>query len=164
MYGHESKGDKIVESSLVTEEFLDTYEGEVLFLSQDLEELIEEVGDERLSQDTLDLLVQKLEDVSDVFLSSTYTQHVSPVFKELAEYISQVKCEDFKDFTDAREYLSEIIADVNTYINMYFVDRVFSDVYLFQDSLKNSIDFFKRAYACDLGKCEEDDGSELDFF
>lgn len=153
-----------MDNSLVTEEFLDTYEGEVLFLSQDLEELIEEINDERLSQDTLDLLVQKLEDVSNVFLSSTYTQHVSPVFKEFAAYITELECEDLKTFADAREYLSEIIADVNTYINMYFVARVFSDVYLFQDSLKNSIEFFRRSYSCENGKCDEDDGSELDFF
>ena len=53
---------------------------------------------------------------------------------------------------------------VGAYINFYFVDRTFSDVYLFQDSLKNSIEFLKRAYSCDLGNCTEDDGSELDFF
>ena len=153
-----------MDSAQITEEFLDTYEGEVLFLSQDLEELIEDIKNEKFSQDTLDLLQQKLEDVSDVFLSSTYTQHVSPVFKELAEYISQIECEDFKKFDDAKEYLSEIIADVNSYINMYFVERIFSDVYLFQDSLRNSIEFLKRAYSCDLEECSEDDGSELDFF
>ena len=71
-----------MDASHITEEFLDTYEGEVLFLSQDLEELIDEIGSDNFSQETLELLEQKLEDVSDVFLSSTYTQHVSPVFKE----------------------------------------------------------------------------------
>jgi len=153
-----------MDASHITEEFLDTYEGEVLFLSQDLEELIDEIGSDNFSQETLELLEQKLEDVSDVFLSSTYTQHVSPVFKELADYVAHLEAEDFKEYNDAKEYLSEIVADVNTYINMYFVERVFSDVYLFQDSLKNSIEFLKRAYSCDLGECDEDDGSELDFF
>jgi len=153
-----------VESSQVTEEFLDTYEGEILFLSQDLEDLAKEIKSDNFSEDTFALLVQKLEDVSDVFLSSTYTQHVSPVFKELAQYISQIEFEDFKNFESAKEYLSEIVDDVNTYINMYFVDRIFSDVYLFQDSLKNSIEFLRHSYSCDLGDCSEDDGSELDFF
>ncbi len=152
--------------TLIAEEFLDTYEGEVLFLSQDLEEIVVHIKGSDFTQDTFLLLEQKLNDVSDVFLSSTYTQHVSPVFKELAEYVSQLECDDFIKFEDAKEYLSEIISDVNNYINMYFVDRIFSDVYLFQDSLKNSIDFLKRAYSCDLKdeECNEDDGSELDFF
>jgi hypothetical protein len=150
--------------SLITEEFLDTYEGEVLFLSQDLEELVSIIQEGVLTQETLSLVEQKLNDVSDVFLSSTYTQHVSPVFKELAEYVAHIECEDFIKFIDAKAYLGEIVSDVNTYINFYFVDRTFSDVYLFQDSLKNSIEFLKRAYSCDLGNCTEDDGSELDFF
>jgi len=151
--------------SLVTEEFLDTYEGEVLFLSQDLEEILEEMLHGNFTQDTFELLEQKLNDVSDVFLSSSYTQHVSPIFKEFADYISNIVCVDFVKFEDVKEYLCEIVADINTYINLYFVERTFSDVYLFQDSLQNSIEFLQRTYSCDLGKCEvEDDGSELDFF
>lgn len=151
---------------MIVEEFLDTYEGEVLFLSQDLEEIVNSINSSEITEDTFSTLALKLNDVSDVFLSSTYTQHVSPVFKELSEYVSQLESDDFIRFEDAREYLAEIIADVNNYINMYFVDRIFSDVYLFQDSLQNSIEFLKRSYSCDLKEsiCDEDDGSELDFF
>ena len=154
----------MTDKELIVEEFLDTYEGEVLFLSQDLENMVEEIQGDDFSQDTLRLLTQKLEDVSDVFLSSTYTQHVSPVFKEFAQYVQGIECDDFKKFKDAQEYLCEIVSDVNKYINLYFVERTFCDVYLFQDSLKNSIDFLSRSYACDLGENVADDGSELDFF
>jgi hypothetical protein len=148
----------------ITEEFLDTYEGEVLFLSQDLEEIVQNMQNRNFTPEIFKLLEQKLNDVSDVFLSSTYTQHVSPIFKEFAKFISTIECEKFIKFDDAIEYLCEIVSDVNTYINFYFVDRIFSDVYLFQDSLQNSIEFLKRAYDCDLGECNKDDGSELDFF
>lgn len=148
----------------VSEEFLDTYEGEVLFLSQDLEELAEEIVSDAFSQESLDLLEQKLYDVSDVFLSSSYTQHVSPVFQELAAFIADIECDDFKNFVASRGYLAEIVSDINSYITMYFVDRIFSDVYLFQDSLKNSIVFLRHSYSCALGECAEDDGSELEFF
>ncbi|MCK4874814.1 MAG: hypothetical protein KAS26_03110 [Sulfurimonas sp.] len=151
-------------NELITEEFLDTYEGEVLFLSQDLEEIVQDMQNKNFTPEIFKLLEQKLNDVSDVFLSSTYTQHVSPVFKEFANFVSTVECEKFIMFDDAIEYLCEIVSDINTYINFYFVDRIFSDVYLFQDSLQNSIEFLKRAYSCDLGNCNENDGSELDFF
>lgn len=148
----------------ITEEFLDTYEGEVLFLSQDLEEIVDSIKDDSFNQDTLLVLQQKLNEVSDVFLSSTYTQHVAPLFKKIAEDIGSINIEMFKTLDDSKEYLCEIILDINTYINFYFVERIFSDVYLFQDSLKNSIDFFKRSCECAMGECIEDDGSELDFF
>ena len=153
------------EKTAVTEEFLDTYEGEILFLSQDLEEIIEALEANSATQESFILLSEKLLEVSDVFLSSTYTQHVSPIFKRFSDYILQLDVSDFMQYDDAREYLKEIVADINNYINFYFVQRIFSDVYLFQDSLKNSIEFLERAYSCDLGECEsEDDGSELDFF
>ena len=153
-----------MQENLVSEEFLDTYEGEVLFLSQDLEELIEEIKSESFSQESIELLEEKLNEVSDVFLSSTYTQHVSPVFKELAHYVHEIEVTTFKMYPEANTLLCEIISDVNTYINFYFVDRIFSDVYLFQDSLKNSIEFLKHSFKCEVGECDEDDGSELDFF
>jgi hypothetical protein len=154
-----------MQSSLITEEFLDTYEGEVLFLSQDLEEISEKIKEKSFGQENLTILSQLINDVSDVFLSSVYTQQVAPIFKEFSDYIANIDSSDFIKFEDATSYLSEIVLDVNTYINLYFVDRVFSDVYIFQDSLQNSIEFLKRAYSCDLGDCvEDDDGSELDFF
>jgi len=153
-----------MKKSEVTEEFLDTYEGEVLFLSQDLEELITELQERTFTVQTLVLLRQKVEDVSDVFLSSTYTQHVSPLFKNFAELIVSLEYNRLKNSEEAITYLSEIIDDINTYINFYFVERNFTDVYLFEDSLENSIDFFKRTYDCKSGECSEDDGSEVDFF
>ena len=153
------------EQEMVTEEFLDTYEGEILFLSQDLEEIAKALESKDATKESFILLAEKLLEVSDVFLSSTYTQHVAPIFKHFSDYILQLDPEDFMQYDDAREYLKEIVLDINNYINYYFVQRIFSDVYLFQDSLKNSIEFLQRAYRCELGGCEsEDDGSELDFF
>ncbi len=148
---------------LITEEFLDTYEGEVLFLSQDLEGLVAEVESGAFTQETLILLKQKMLDVSDVFLSSSYTQHVSPVFKEFAELIALFKFEEFSQSDDVMKYLCEIVCDIDSYINLYFVDRCFTDVYLFQDSLQNSIEFLQRAYFYRLGDCNEDDGSRVLF-
>ena len=104
---------------LVTEEFLDTYEGEVLFLSQDLEELIAALESDIFTQETLSLLNQKMLDVSDVFLSSSYTQHVSPIFNEFAAFILLMKCDMLRKHKNSLEYLHEIVADVNSYINLW---------------------------------------------
>ena len=149
---------------LVTEEFLDTYEGEVMFLSQDLEELAEKFENGEFSEEELEVLSQNMLDVADVFLSSTYTQHISPIFKEFSEFIDTLSVNTLKKHEESIEHLHAILLDVNTYIEQYFVDRIFSDVYLFQDSLKNSIDFLKSSYNAEEGIVdEEDDGSEVLF-
>jgi len=147
----------------VTEEFLDTYEGEVMFLSQDLEELEKKIRTHHFEQEDIELLSQSVADVHDVFLSSTYTQHIAPIFKDFAEFILKMKIQKILTHKNSLTYLCAIIVDIDTYINQYFVDRVFSDVYLFQDSLKNSIHFLQKSYECEEGSCEDQDGSELFF-
>lgn len=149
---------------LVTEEFLDTYEGEVMFLSQDLEELAKKFENGAFGAEELEVLALNMLDVADVFLSCRYTQHISPIFKEFSEFIDTLSVEVLMKNEESIEYLHAILLDVNTYIEQYFVDRIFSDVYLFQDSLKNSIDFLKSSYNSQEGiTTEEDDGSEVLF-
>ena len=148
---------------LVTEEFLDTYEGEVMFLSQDLEDLAKGILTADFSQEELDLLKQNMLDVHDVFLSSSYTQHIAPIFEEFSEFIASVSLEKLMESEDTISYLYDIVSDVNSYINQYFVDRSFSDVYLFQDSLKNSIEFLKSSYNETDNNKDDEDGSEVFF-
>ncbi|MDF1884056.1 hypothetical protein JHD49_08905 [Sulfurimonas sp. SAG-AH-194-C21] len=149
---------------LVTEEFLDTYEGEVMFLSQDLEELEKSLQSGVFTRESLDLLTNNMIDVHDVFLSSQYTQHIAPIFKDFSEFIASMSVERLLEHKNSISYLCAIILDINTYIEQYFIGRVFSNVYLFQDSLKNSIEFLKTSYKCEEGACEEeDDGSEILF-
>jgi len=149
---------------LVTEEFLDTYEGEVMFLSQDLEELAQKFLDGEFTSEDIELLAQNMYDVHDVFLSSSYTQHIAPIFKDFAEFIMSIDVATLHKHDDSIAYLCAIISDINTYINQYFIDRVFSDVYLFQDSLKNSTEFLESSYNSEEGNSSnEDDGSEILF-
>jgi len=149
--------------SLVTEEFLDTYEGEVMFLSQDLEELEMKLKGYTFTQEDIELLAQSLEAVHDVFLSSTYTQHIAPIFGKFANFVLSIDKSKLIEHEEALSYICAIIIDVNTYINQYFVDRIFSDVYLFQDSLKNSIEFLQKNYECEDEHCNDEDGSEVIF-
>jgi len=148
---------------LITEEFLDTYEGEVMFLSQDLEELEKSLQSCKFTNESLELLTQNILDVHDVFLSSRYTQHIAPIFKDLADFIALVEVQKLLSHENSISYLCAIVLDINTYIEQYFIGRVFSDVYLFQDSLKNSIEFLKSSYNSEEGSLEEDDGSEILF-
>ena len=71
--------------------------------------------------------------------------------------IETIEIENLEGF----EYLSRIIEDISTYLFEYFVSRVFVDVYLFEDSLKNSIQFMKDRLRT---KDTSNDASELSFF
>ena len=150
---------------LITEEFLDTYEGDVMFLSQDLESITENILNGDFSQEKKILLSNNIKEVHDVFLSSRYTQQVAPIFKDFTELLNSIDINELVKNEDTVSYLYDIVYDINMYINQYFIERIFSDVYLFQDSLENSINFLKSAYLSNIGISQEnDDGSEVLFF
>ncbi len=144
----------------VTEEFLDTYEGEIMFVCEDLAALVETIDKKMIDRELLDEIAEKSQEVSDVFLSSTYTQHVTPIFLELANFLRSFQVEAYDVNHEGYVYLARIVEDIKMYIDEYFVKRQFTDVYLFEDSLLNSIEFMERAFAGE----KEEDISEVEFF
>jgi hypothetical protein len=143
-----------------SEEFLDTYEGEIMFVCDDLAEFVEKMDKKNIDKELLDAVVEKIQEVSDVFLSSTYTQHVSPIFLELANFLRAFDITKHDVADEGYTYLARIVEDIKMYIDEYFVKREFSDVYVFEDSLLNSIEFMERAFAGE----KEEDISVVEFF
>jgi len=143
----------------VTEEFLDTYEGEIMFVCDDLGDFVKQIDKKIIDRELLNEIAEKSQEVSDVFLSSTYTQHVTPIFLELANFLREFDVKAYEPDHDGYVYLARIVEDIKMYIDEYFVKREFTDVYVFEDSLLNSIQFMERAFAG-----EEEDLSEVEFF
>jgi len=142
------------------EDYLDTYEGQILFLSEKLQDTVAKLDSGELNDELLQQIAIEIDEVASVFSNHYYTKKVTPIFIELSNYlkkldIKQINIKDIEGF----EYLSRIIEDINLYVVEYFVDRVFTDVYVFEDSLKNSIQFMQ-----DRLSDKEDDLSELEFF
>ncbi len=144
----------------VTEEFLDTYEGEIMFVCDDLGDFVDAIDKKMVDRELLVEIAEKVQEVSDVFLSSTYTQHVTPIFLELANFLRAFNVEAYDSGHEGYIYLARIVDDIKMYIDEYFVQRQFSDVYLFEDSLLNSIEFMERAFTGEV----EEDISEVEFF
>ncbi|HIP46147.1 MAG TPA: hypothetical protein EYG95_01170 [Campylobacterales bacterium] len=143
-----------------TEEFLDTYEGEIIFVCDDLGDFVDAIDKKRIDRELLTEISEKAQEVSDVFLSSTYTQHVTPIFLELANFLRNFDVESYSPEHEGYVYLARIVEDIKMYIDEYFVKREFTDVYVFEDSLLNSIQFMERAFAGEV----EEDLSEVEFF
>lgn len=142
------------------EEFLDTWEGKIMFLSQDIDEIVSRFDSGELSNELIQLCIEKIDEVEKIFRSTSYTKKVSPIFDKLSKYLKVLKIEniDIKN-VEGFEYLSRIMEDINTYIVEYFVDRIFKDVHVFEDSLLSNINFMENK----LAGCGDDD-SELHFF
>ena len=99
--------------------------------------------------------------MANIFSKSEQTSSVTPIYKELATYLREldlesINPENIKGFS----YLSAILQDVSIYLMDMFVDRIFKDVYIFEHSLENNIDFLKN----ELRGSGEEDAGELEFF
>jgi len=146
--------------TVASEEFLDTYEGEVMFVCDELGDYVDAIDKKMVDKELIDVIALKCEEISEVFISSTYTQHLSPIFLELARFLQKLDMESLESEHEGFLYLARIVEDIQMYINEYFVERRFSDVYIFEDSLLNSIEFMERSFQGEV----EEDISEVEFF
>lgn len=154
------KQDNVVEDSI--DKFFDTYEGSALFIADNLMEMVNNLNSGNLTHNFLVNISDELEKIANTFSKAKQTSSVSSVYKELAIYLKEldlnkIEPKNLKGFN----YLSEILSDVSVYLMDIFVDRIFKDVYIFEHSLKNNIEFMKNTLA---GNSEDDDESKLDFF
>jgi hypothetical protein len=146
--------------SIASEEFLDTYEGEVMFVTDELGDYVDAIDKKIIDRELIEVIALKCEEISEIFLSSTYTQHLSPTFLELAHFLEKLDIEGMDSGHEGFVHLARIAEDIKMYINEYFVEREFSDVYIFEDSLLNSIKFMERTFKGEV----EEDISEVEFF
>ena len=154
------KQNKVTEDSI--DKFFDTYEGSVLFIADDLMDMVNSLNDGNLTHNFLIDIADQLDKVAETFSKAKQTSSVSSIYKELSLYLrklnlNEIEPKNLKGFN----YLSEIISDVSVYLMDMFVDRIFKDVYIFEHSLKSNIEFMENALA---GNNEDEDKSELDFF
>ena len=153
------KQENVVEESI--DKFFDTYEGSALFLADDLMDMVKDLNSGNLSHHFMKNIATQLDEVATIFSKTEQTSSVTPIYEELAIYIRELDLENidpenFKGFS----YLSEILKDVSIYLMDMFVDRIFKDVHIFEDSLENNIGFMKNK----LSGTTEEDASELEFF
>jgi hypothetical protein len=152
------KQENVKEESI--EKFFDTYEGSSLFISDDLVDMVNSLNAGNISHDFFVNIADALDKVANIFSKTEETKSVTPIYEALAQYLreldlNEIKPENLKGFT----YLSAIISDVSVYLLDMFVDRIFKDVYVFENSLESNIEFMKNTL-----HGENEDAGEIDFF
>jgi len=148
------------EMEYTLEEFFDMYEGSSLFIVDELMALNKSLKSGDLNPQLIEKIAQKLLEISDTFSKNSEISDLSPIFKELSEYLSELDFSMIRpESLYAFDYICAIIDDTNAYIMDMFVDRVFKDTYIIKHSLENNIKFMKNS----LESVDEDE-SELEFF
>jgi hypothetical protein len=141
--------------------FLDLYEGSSLFIVDDLVELNQRLKAGELSRELLDEIGKKCFEIADIFSKHPLTETASSSFKELGDFLIHLELSSITPTAlKAFDYLYEIISDLNKNLMDMFVDRIIQDVYVFEHSLENNIEFMK----INLFPGDAPDTSELDFF
>ncbi len=152
------KQESVTEDSI--EKFFDTYEGSALFLSDDLMEIVKNLNDGNISYQFLLNIATKLDEVANIFSNAKEMRGVTTIYEGLADYLRKLSLDDIEAKNlEGFTYLAEILSDASVYLMDMFVDRIFKDVYVFEHSLQNNIDFMKNRL-----DGNKDDVSELEFF
>ena len=143
------------------DEFFDMYEGSSLFIVDELVELNNALKSGELSLELLSTISSKISEIAVIFDANEEISIASEIFRELALYLDKLDISTIEPSSlHAFNYLCAIIDDTNKTLMDMFVDRLFKDVYIFKDSLKNNINFLEDA----LSANKEEDESELEFF
>jgi len=143
------------------ESFYDLYAGSIMFIVNDLADIILSLDRGEISKQFLLSISDKLEEVVDIFSKSSKTESVVPIFKELISFLKELELEkiepkNLKGFS----YLSNILNDISIYLSDIFIDRIFKNVYIFEHSLQDNIEFMKNTFYPSEARTK----SELEFF
>jgi len=140
--------------------FFDMYEGQLLFIVDELIELNKLLKAGELSSEILQEVSIKIKTLADIFTKEDKISAVVDVFEDFSNYLQTLDLSLIEPSSlHAFDYLCAIIDDTNAYMMEMFVDRVFKDVYIFQHSFENNLRFMKDAIMLN-----ENDESELEFF
>jgi len=160
-----SRRDIVLKSKNATEldeeSFYDLYAGSVMFIVNDLSDIITSLDSGEMSKQFLVSISDRLEEVVDIFSKSSKTESIVPIFKELIFFLKELELEkiepkNLKGFS----YLSNILNDINIYLSDIFIDRILKNVYIFEHSLQDNIEFMKNTFY----PSEVRTKSELEFF
>jgi len=142
------------------DKFFDIYEGQLLFIVDELIELNKSLKAGELSSEILLEVSDKIQILAEIFSKEDKISAVVDVFEDFSMYLRYLDLSEIEPSSlHAFNYLCALIDDTNTYMMEMFVDRVFKDVYIFQHSFENNLRFMKDAILLN-----DEDNSELEFF
>lgn len=142
-------------------EFLDKYNGNIMFLNDDLNENFKRLKDLEISSELFHDIASNILKLGTIFKQNKIFYHWSNIVIDLGNFLSTLDLEKIEPSSYmAFDYLTTIVEDITIYLDELCIYRLFKDVRLFEDSLENNIKFFED---CLIAKVDENDDN-LEFF
>lgn len=112
--------------------YIQNYMHDVELFLERLDELIERLGSGELGHEFFCEIADEMDFIGNIFDKHRYTKHIKMIFDELSAFLriydfEQVDVSTLVGF----DYLSEILKDIRCYVVSFFIDHIFSDVYVF---------------------------------
>lgn len=144
------------------DEFLDKYSGSIMFINDDLNEDLEKLKDLDISKETFKSISVNLTSLALVFQRDKKLEHITKLFLEFGQFLEHLDFEMIEpDNYGAFDLLTNIIEDLRVYINEMFISKILKDVYIFEDSMQNNINYFEAKL---FGFEVVDEDEDLEFF
>jgi len=142
-------------------EFLDKYNGNIMFLNDDLNENFKRLKDLEISSELFNEIASNILKLGNIFKQNKFFSNWSNIVIDFGNFLTNLDLETIEPSSyTAFDYLTTIVEDITIYLDELCIYRLFKDVRLFEDSLANNITFFED---CLVAKLDENNDN-LEFF
>lgn len=146
------------------DQFLDKHSGSMMFINDDLDEDLKKLQDLDISKEIFKSISINLTSLALVFQQDKKLEHISELFLEFGQFLEHLDFDIIEPINySAFDLLTTIIEDLQMYMNEMFVSKILKDIYIFEDSMQNNINYFEaKLFGFEVDDTEENE--DLEFF
>ncbi len=143
--------------------YRDAFEIDVMLISEELHKVAEKIDEGDISDEVFDALHKNISKVAQIvngymMSSDTIKRFIKALDKYLVSFDRDaVSIENIDGF----EYLARLVEDIALFLDKYFIEKAFDDIYVVEDSLKSSFKFMKDTFE---GVKPKEEDSPMEFF
>lgn len=143
--------------------YIDSFEIQIIFIRDELHHLSKIIDEGDISEGNIHKVKQSINRINRIFENYLmYSKKIKNSMKYFAAMLNKVDLKKASvDNIESFTYLSRIIEDIAIFLDNYFIKRNFTDLYVVEDSLENSLKFLKNSFKA---KEASTDDSSLEFF
>lgn len=145
------------------ETYVDSFEIEIIFIRDELFFISKKIDDGDISENIFLRIKQSINRINRIFENYIiYSKKIKNSMKYFSIMLDKINFEKASlENIQSFDYLSRIIEDIAVFLDNYFINRNFVDLYIIEDSMENSLKFLKTSFE---EKNKHTDGSSLEFF
>jgi len=143
--------------------YRDAFEVDVMLISEELHKAVQKIDEGDISDEVFETIQKNISKVAQIvngyMMSSDTIKRFIKMFDKFLKNFDKnaVKIENIDGF----EYLARLVEDIAIFLDKYFIEKEFDDIYVVEDSLKSSFKFMKDTFE---GNKPKEDDSPLEFF